>query len=132
MIIGVNTWRAIDKAISKFRREGQYKDYRDAFQTHYDCVDVDNDNEKIVFGLTITGYYELTALEAVEYAEALTAISTLIYTLNTCNIIIDYGEEGIAKTDINTVVSLLVNAFNSGSTREIRHAIKELSMEDTL
>lgn len=132
MIVGLNTWRAIDKAVTKFRKEGQYKDYQDAFQTHYDSVETDDNNDKIVFGLTLTGYYELTALEAVEYSEALTAISTLIYILNACNITVDYAVDGIAKSDINNVAAQLVNMFNSGSTREIRQYIRELSMEDTL
>ena len=128
MIIGSNTWNAIKGALVRLRynrnldySELTFIDYKEDFE-HPDG------NIRISFQMyfNIDEYMELW--EAQHYIEYLNILIPIANVLNVCNIAIDCDEPGIDNTEINDVMAQLTQIFKNGNTREIRQAIKELSL----
>lgn len=128
MIIGSNTWNAIRGALVRFRYSRNL-DYSEV--TFIDCnedLEHPDGNVHVSFEIYFDVCETMELGEAEHYIEFLNALMSLANILNVCNIAVDHGEPGIDKTEINGVMAELTQLFTTGNTREIRHAIKELSL----
>ena len=126
MIIGSNTWNAIRGALVRLRYS-----YNLDYKTFIDCKeDFEHPDGNVHASFEI--YFDVCETmelgEAQHYIEFLNTLMALANILNVCNIVVDHGEPGIDKTEINMVMTQLTQVFTTGNTREIRQAIKELSL----
>jgi hypothetical protein len=129
MTIGYNTWNAIRGALVRFRFSGRCLEYSElTFIDYKDDYEHPDGNNHVSFEIYFDVCATMELWEAQHYIEFLNMLISIANILNVCNIAVDCGEPGIDNTEINSVMSQITQILHTGNTREIRQAIKELSL----
>lgn len=129
MLIGSNTWTAIRGALTRFRYSEPNTEYRESTFIDYE-VDYEqpDGNIHISFVIFFDVCETMELWEVQRYLEFLNSLMSITNILNVCNIVVDNSEVGIDKSELNDVMNRITQILHTGSTREIRQAIKELSL----